>query len=739
MSSVWVYDIETYPNIFSMVAANGATKELRVFEISDRKDDSKQLRGFLTKLYKEKAEMVGFNNIGFDYPVIHHFLKNKGITCDELYAKAMEIINSMREDRFGTSIREKDILIKQLDLFKIHHYDNVNKSTSLKLLEFNMRSKTIEDLPFPVGKELTFDEMDVLLHYNKKDVLETYKFYLHSDDAIEMRRTLTKEFGMDCMNYNDTKIGKEYFVNQLEKAMPQSCYKQSKFGRKVNQTKRESIDLSGIVFPYVKFERPEFQAVLDWIKSQVITETKGVFSNIEEHLLGDVAKYANLTTKKLKLKVSGGLKTSTPERKEAMKQLREELKLDFPDEDLVKELQDKIHGLPDQDKINELKELHPSGWVEREVMKSGISWNFKWRIAETLSVQIQGIDVVFGLGGIHASVESQTFVSDDEWVIIDYDVASMYPNLFISNRVYPEHLSENFCDIYKDVYMKRKSYDKGTPQNAVMKLALNGTYGATNDKFSPFYDPLATMTITINGQLSLCMLAEQLLKFDGLKLIQKNTDGVTVLAKRKDLEEIDKVVKQWDKTTGLEMERALYSKMAIRDVNNYIAVYEGTGKVKRNGGYQYKIGHIDGEGLDFHQNQSAVIIKKAAFEKIVNNVPVIKTLKECDNPFDFCLRTKVDRSSKLVSVNGAGEETVEQNICRYYVSKKGVNLIKMMPPLETADSDEWRSFSIESGWLVKTCNSIDDFKWDVDYEYYLNEANKLVEGVGEVWGNECYS
>lgn len=730
MNSVWTYDLETYPNIFSMVAANGDTKELRVFEISDRKDDSKPLRIFLTKLYREKAEMVGFNNLGFDYPLIHHFLKNKGITCDELYQKAMEIINSMREDRFGSSIRDKDILIKQLDLFKIHHYDNVNKSTSLKLLEFNMRSKTIQDLPFPVGKTLSFPEMDVLLHYNKKDVLETYKFYLHSKDAIEMRRTLSKEFNMDCMNYNDTKVGKEYFVNELEKTSPECCYKKSKFGRSINQTKREKMDLKDVVFPYVKFKRPEFIAVMDWFKKQTITETKGVFSDIEEHLLGDVAKYAKLITKKVKLKQQGALKVNTEERKEAMKQLREELKLDFPDQEKVDALQDKINGTPSQKDIDELLLVHPLGWVERTLLKSGKpSWEFKWRLAESLNVVVNGLTLVFGLGGLHGSVEGKIYSSCEKRKIKDIDVKSMYPNLFIANRVYPEHLGENFCDIYEYVYKKRTTYPKGSPQNAVMKLALNGTYGATNDQFSPFYDPLATMTITINGQLSLCMMIESLLEVEGVEIISGNTDGVCFIMNSDTEEIVNKKVKDWDKITGLEMEEESYQMIAVRDVNNYIAVYEN-GKYKRKGAYEYSIFHIDGEGLQFHQNQSAVIIRKAAFEKIVNNTPIMETLKMCNNPYDFCLRAKVDRSSKLISVDSAGRENTEQNICRYYVSTKGVNLIKMMPPLDTSESDEWRPFNIESKGLVTVCNNIDDFKWNIDYDYYLNEAVKLVEGVG---------
>ena len=29
-------------------------------------------------------------------------------------------------------------------------------------------------------------------------------------------------------------------------------------------------------------------------------------------------------------------------------------------------------------------------------------------------------------------------------------------------------------------------------------------------------------------------------------------------------------------------------------------------------------------------------------------------------------------------------------------------------------------------WNVKVCNNIVDFDWDVDYDYYISEASKLV-------------
>ena len=175
-------------------------------------------------------------------------------------------------------------------------------------------------------------------------------------------------------------------------------------------------------------------------------------------------------------------------------------------------------------------------------------------------------------------------------------------------------MSEKFCEIYEDVYNERKKYPKGTPENAVMKLSLNGTYGASNDKFSPFYDALFMSTITISGQLSLCMLAEKLLEIDGLKMIQVNTDGLTFSVPKKYEKRSDEICREWEKITQLELERADYSAMFIRDVNSYIALYTN-GKVKRKGAYEH-------EDLEWHKNQSSLVIQKAVEQNILYGIDV---------------------------------------------------------------------------------------------------------------------
>ena len=686
----WIYDIETYPNCFTVCAVNQSGDEEVVFECSTRKNQIAELFTFLDSLRKGKHRMVGFNNVGFDYPVLHDLLsvREKALTVSgkavavRAYKKAQLVIGA--DNVFQRMVKPSDEHVKQVDLFKIHHFDNKARSTSLKMLEFNMRSDTIEDLPYEVGSILSDEQIDKLIEYNSHDVRETLKFYNHTLPMISFREDLTNKYSRSFLNHNDTKIGKDYFIMRLEEQMPGSCYKVVNNVRKIQQTKRDVIKIADCLFDYYDFKRPEFVAVLDWFKQQEITETKGVFSDISEDLLLDVSKYAQLLTKRKKFF--------------------------FP---------------PSEETVNKFMNEHPAGWIDKVELKTKkkgdkqYSYWGCWNVADTLNVVLDGFRFDFGTGGIHGSILNSTVVEDDEYQIIDADVASMYPNIAIANRVYPEHLSEKFCDIYEDVYNQRKSYAKGTVENAMLKLALNGVYGDSNNQYSPFYDPKYTMTITINGQLSLCLLAERLMTIDKLSIIQINTDGITVKLPRKKYNEYMDICRKWQEQVGLQLEFANYNKMIIRDVNNYIAVYND-GKVKRKGAYQY-------EDLGWHQDQGGLVIRKAAEANILHGTDISSFIKNHSDAFDFMMRTKVPRNSRLVLVMADGEEVVQQNTCRFYACTAGADLVKIMPALK--DELEPRRISIGAGWGMWVCNNVKDFKReDLDYNYYIDAAEKLVIG-----------
>lgn len=651
MSDTFVYDCESYPNIFTLAATRTSDLAEWFFEISDRRNDSHELMGWLTALQSSGARMVGFNNIGYDYPVIHLFMQLGYAEAIDLYAKTESIINS-EWGNLSHVIWEDDRLIPQIDLLKIHHFDNQARLTSLKMLEFNMRSHNIQDLPYTPGTMLTDEQKDGLIPYNKHDVSETLKFFDKSADAIRFREELSVKYSRNFLNHNDTKIGKDYFIMRLE---------ESGVPCKNVRTARPTIALKDALLPYVQFVHPEFQRIHQWFKNQVITQTKGTFKDIE--------------------------------------------------------------------------------------------------------AVVDGFTFVFGLGGIHGSVESQTVTSDDDYMLLDADVTSYYPSLAIANRVYPEHLGEVFCDIYADVKEQRAGFAKITSENAMLKLALNGVYGDSNNQYSPFYDPLYTMKITINGQLLLCMLAEQLMQIPGLRMIQINTDGLTVRMPRTAKPMYDLICDWWQEFTKLDLEFADYSRMMVRDVNNYIAE-DVSGKLKRKGAYCHEtpLDNPRTKEMQWHQNHSALVIPKAAEAALVHGQDIRDFIRNHEDLYDFMLRTKVPRSSKLM----LGDRQV-QNITRYYISPQGAALIKVMPPtpkqIEAAKfgvyhytntrGGDWfahtptrkqqaddrgytfighripevkdREIGISVGWLAHECNNMDDATAPIDIEYYVQEANKLVE------------
>ena len=614
MTNTWIYDIETYPNVFTIAFEHADIAMCQAFEVSAYKDDSVALLSFLHYIRQGNARLVGFNNLGFDYPVLHMLIRMGKGDAPTLYAKAMAIIGSQdNNERFIHLVKPSDQFIPQIDLYKIHHFDNTARSTSLKVLEFNMRADNIQDLPFPVGTVLTREQVEVLKRYNAHDVVMTKHFYHHSKEMLAFRATLTAKYGRDFTNHNDTKIGKDFFVMELEKAgVPCYDYSLSK-GRTPRQTKRPVIHLRDAVLPWITFEQPEFTRVLEWFKEQSITETKGVFKDI-------VAK-------------------------------------------------------------------------------------------------VNGFDFVFGLGGIHGSLESQVVEADDEYTILDLDVVSYYPNLAITNGFYPEHLGTKFVSIYKDLFEQRKMYPKKSAESAMLKLALNGVYGDSNSPFSVFYDPLFTMKITLNGQLLLCLLAERLMVLPDCRILQVNTDGVTVRVRftNENLLLLRAECQRWEHQTGLNLESVEYTKMFIRDVNSYLAV-RTDGTVKRKGAYEHAMG--------WHQDHSALVVPKVAERVLVEGAPIRKTVEDWPDLMDFMMRIKVQRSGFLQW----GEAQV-QNTSRYFVATDGKPLVKWLPPTKTKP-DKWRSFAVQSGWKVQVCNDISDAQGArVDFDYYVQEVEKLVMGL----------
>lgn len=661
-----IFDMECYPNMTSLCAVSLDRDDFTTWEISERRDDKDALLEWLHYLATQQIEMCGFNNLGYDYILIHELLRNPVTTTFQtLYAKSQEILTSQDRNRWALNIWPSERIIPQIDLFKIWHFDNVARSQSLKGLQHNMRAASVIDLPIKPGTHLTSDQIDTLLKYGEHDVKETRRFARISMPEIDLRRKLYDDrmISGDVLNFNSTKLGKELLIQRLGDV----CWTRDSNGRKQpRQTIRAYIPLNEVIFPYIQFQHPEFQRVHQWMLQQTLS----------------------------------------------------------PDD------------------------INPDRATTKGVFKG-------------VSATVGGFQFDYGTGGIHGSLTSTAVHSDDAHVIVDADVASQYPSVAIVNRLAPAHLGEAFIHHYAALKEERFKHKKGTPENAALKLGLNGSYGDSNNIYSPLYDPAFTMGITLNGQLTLSMLAEWLiLNVPGLTMLQANTDGLTVRIPRTSRAIYDAVCKEWEKFTLMELEFVDYKSMWIRDVNNYVAV-DTKGKLKTKGAYWtpdlgdgYALSMSSGPG-HWHQPINHTIVARAAVDQMVHGVPIAVTVAACVDPFEFMMVYKATGGSTLYI-----GDTAQQRVTRYHVARDGGSMVKVSPPVEGSqpgafkkrngvtqyeynkhDAFTWnaaihtgnrskyddRKTNIESGWLVAQCNDANTFNWgNLNYDFYISEAEKLV-------------
>jgi hypothetical protein len=270
MNKIWVYDLEIFKCFHCATFLNrDNSNEIKQFVIHSSRNDFDEYINFLET---EVSGLIGFNNLYFDYPVIHYILQNKewfsfsrieDIT-DKIYKHTQIVLQSEFSE-----IPEWKTLIPQLDLYRINHFDNATKRTSLKAVEIAMNFHNVVDLPFEFDHIVQDDEVQQILDYNLNDVLATYEFYKLNIEEIEMRKALSKEFGINLLNANEPKIGSEIFAKLLSEEMNISIRE-----LKQMRTYRNGIKLKNCILPYIKFSSKEFTNLLEDYKSRNITETK---------------------------------------------------------------------------------------------------------------------------------------------------------------------------------------------------------------------------------------------------------------------------------------------------------------------------------------------------------------------------------------------------------------------------------------------------------------------------------
>jgi hypothetical protein len=291
--NILIYDIETMQELFLIGVYNPDTQQWYEFQVSR---NINQLDAF-HRFTEEHADYywVGYNNLRFDSQVVEWVLRNHNDwydlsaleVCAKIAQKAADVIHDANYDVFP-EYREEWLTLKQIDLFRVNHYDNKNRRVSLKRLEFEMDLPNIEEMPIHHTKtDMTDEEIQLTIDYCRNDIYATYEFYLvtigqtdhplyKGNNQIELRQDIYNEFGIPCLNYSDSKIGdemiKKYYCQ--EKGMSYSDLPKKGYFRKQVRAK-------DCIAHYVDFQTPELQAFLKHVKKQIFTLTDEFKESLE--------------------------------------------------------------------------------------------------------------------------------------------------------------------------------------------------------------------------------------------------------------------------------------------------------------------------------------------------------------------------------------------------------------------------------------------------------------------------
>ena len=164
-----------------------------------------------------------------------------------------------------------------------------------------------------------------------------------------------------------------------------------------------------------------------------------------------------------------------------------------------------------------------------------------------IEFDLWGLEVIFAQGGLHGTrLDKKKYNKSKDINLIDLDVGSFYPTLYWKYNIEPEHLP-HFNEFVGDIISLRLEYKKNGNKLFAngLKLAINRIYGGFSDNHGWLKDVKALLQTTINGQLMLLMLIEDL-HLKGIQTYYANTDGITVECPEDKISKLEEVWESWE-------------------------------------------------------------------------------------------------------------------------------------------------------------------------------------------------
>lgn len=643
---VYVYDIEVFQNIFHCSVKNTETNDIYKFEISERKNQLRELVKFFKQVDKyitwgdyyttninipANVIFCGYNNLHYDNPIINYIIEyedklmqyNIPTICSSIFNLSKTITTSSEDNIDAWKHWKYQIWFDTFDILTMLYSNKLR--VGLKEIQVTMQYPNVQEFVCDWTKPLPLEDFDSMIDYNINDIESTSELLNRCKKDVDLRIAIEDEYGVRVLSKDGVNIGMKILTQKyLEKTgLTWQDIKDLRSPMSV-------IPLKDVILPFIKYDSPILQRVLDDMKNQIVS----------------------------------------PGRK---------------------------------------------GYENKFVFN-----NLRYSV---------------GVGGIHSVNSPEIIIPRDNEMLIDIDVASLYPSMLIEYEFYPKHLGKEFLEVYKQIKDERieAKHNGDKVKNETLKLALNGLSGNLQNEHNFCYSPFAVMQIRINGQLLLLMLAEKLTQI-GCRIVQANTDGLFVLLKKDAYSKVNSICREWEQLTKLTLEEDRFKAMYQYAINDYFAITEDN-KVKEKGMFITAVKL--GKGL------TPKIIPKAVISFFKDGIPVEDTIKNCTDIRDFLMSEKTGKQWHVEYMN---EE--QQRTNRFYASTNGGYLWKWKDTGHKegeiitytepyvgerkykASARQYQNMLTASG--VTLLNKFDDKPIEerkINYRYYIMEAYKIIRDL----------
>ena len=141
----------------------------------------------------------------------------------EIYKFAQETIARTDRNEFQ-KYAPRQLKIGQIDLFKMNHWDNRAKMSSLKWIQYSMDWENVEEMPHPHYERIVDREtLDMVVKYCINDVRSTKAIFTMTDSKgnkvmvsqINLRAKLSETYNVNLLSASEPKISKEIFLHFL--------------------------------------------------------------------------------------------------------------------------------------------------------------------------------------------------------------------------------------------------------------------------------------------------------------------------------------------------------------------------------------------------------------------------------------------------------------------------------------------------------------------------------------------